>query len=254
MPNGHINIKYMEETLNKYPNSFVSLMHANNEIGNLLSIKEIGEICKKYHAIFHSDMVQTIGHYSIDLSKLNVDLATCSAHKFHGPKGVGFIYINNSIKIAPLITGGHQERNMRAGTENIIGIAGMAKALDITMMNLNKQQEYIKELKDYAIKQLNNTFPDVQFNGDCLNKSLYNILNISFPKNNKTEMLLYRLDMEGIEVSSGSACSSGTNNPSHVFNFLYPNINRIPLRISFSKFNTKKEIQYFIRTLKKILL
>ncbi|MDP4267842.1 MAG: cysteine desulfurase family protein, partial [Bacteroidota bacterium] len=250
---GHIDFNHLEELLKKYPDSLVSLMHANNEIGNLLSIKETGELCKKYNSIFHSDTVQTIGHFLIDLSKLNLHFASCSAHKFHGPKGIGFIYIDNSVKINPLISGGHQEKNMRGGTENIAAIAGMSKALEIAVTNIEKDQKCIKELKDYTIKSLKDSFNDIEFNGDCINKSLFNIISISFPKDKNNEMLLYLLDMKGIAVSSGSACSSGTNNPSHVFSTLYPNSDRIPIRISFSIYNKKEEIDFFVSTLKQIL-
>ncbi len=200
-PDGHVDLEDLERLLSddgrpmtdekKHQTSdighqsFVSLMHANNEIGNLLPLKKVAELCQKYNAVFHSDTVQTMGHYAIDLSKIPVDFITCSAHKFHGPKGIGFLYINGNIKISPLIFGGAQERNMRGGTENVYGIVGLAKALEIAHRDMNEHQQHIQELKNYMIEQLEKNIPGVQFNGDVKGSSLYTVLSVLLPKTTK---------------------------------------------------------------------
>ncbi|MDD5571307.1 MAG: cysteine desulfurase family protein [Bacteroidales bacterium] len=250
---GNVDFHSLEELLKINKNALVVLMHANNEIGNLLSIKETGEICEKYNALFFSDTVQTTGKYKIDFSNLNLHFAVCSAHKFHGPKGAGFLYVKNGIKINPLIFGGNQEMNMRAGTENIAGIAGMAKALEIASDGNEKNMLHIKSLKEYLIQQLKINFKNIIFNGDCEERGLYNLVNFSFPKTEKTEVLIYNLDIAGIAVSGGSACASGANKPSRVLKALNCDIERTAIRVSFSKYNTKDEIDLFVEKLIKLI-
>ena len=250
---GNIDLKHLEELLSSHGRSFVSLMHANNEIGTLTDIETVGELCKKYKAIFHCDTVQTIGHYPIDLQVLKVDFITCAAHKLHGPKGTGFLYINHDIKINPFIFGGAQERNMRGGTENLYGIAGLAKAIEIASKDMRAHQEYIQGLKSYMIDELVANIPGVDFNGEISpEKSLYTVLNVLFPETDLADMLLFNLDISGISVSGGSACSSGTNIGSHVLEGISSDPNRPAVRFSFSKFNTKEEIDYVITKLKAL--
>lgn len=251
-PEGHIDIEHLEQLLKNNDRSFVSLMHANNEIGNLLPIKEVGEICARYNAIFHSDTVQTLGHYAIDLQKINIQFITCAAHKFHGPKGVGFLYVNSKIKINPLIYGGSQERNIRGGTENLYGIIGLAKALEIALRDVEKHQQHIKELKNYMVEQLKEHIPSVEFNGSCLNNCLYTVLNVRFPHTDNAEMLLFNLDIAGVAASGGSACSSGSDIGSHVLRGIGTDITRPSVRFSFSKYNTKEEIDYTVNKLKEL--
>mgnify|MGYP003337506265 CR=1 FL=1 len=249
---GRVDVNHLEELLKTNERSFVSLMHANNEIGTLLPMQEVSEICKKYDAVFHSDTVQTIGHYTFDLQNLHLHFCNCAAHKFHGPKGVGFIYISNKIKIKPFITGGAQERNMRAGTENVYGIIGMARALEIAYENLEKDSTYIKGLKQYMKEELVKILPDVKFNGSTGTDSLYTVLNVSLPPNESGEMMLFNLDIRGIAVSGGSACSSGSQVGSHVLRALNTDGTRPAVRFSFSKFNTKEEIDFVIMQLKQL--
>lgn len=254
LPDGHVDLTDLEDQLaTRTERCFVSLMHANNEIGNLLDIYAAGEICKKYNAIFHSDTVQTVGHYKIDLRSKPVHFATGAGHKFHGPKGVGILYINDNIKVKPIIYGGGQERNMRAGTENLYGIVGFAKALELADATLEKDSAYIQSLKTYMIEQLQTQIKGVQFNGDYNGKSLYTVLNASFPKTEKSEMILFNLDMQGICVSGGSACSSGADIGSHVIRAINANPNLVPVRFSFSKHNTKEEVDVVISKLKELI-
>lgn len=251
---GHIDLDHLEELLSNNERTFVSLMHANNEIGNLLPLRQVGEICQKYNAIFHSDTVQTMGHYAFDLSQLNVHFVTGAAHKFHGPKGAGFLYVNHNIKINPLIHGGSQERNMRGGTENVYGIVGLAKALEIANRDLQEHQEHILGLKMYMLEKLEKEIPGVTFNGDCKNSCLYTVLNVSFPETENADMLLFNLDISGIAASGGSACTSGSNQGSHVLRGINCNMNRPSVRFSFSKYNTKEEIDYTVSKLKELFL
>jgi cysteine desulfurase len=254
LPNGHIDLTDLEQQLATHTERcLVSLMHANNEIGNLLDIYTAGEICKKYNAIFHSDTVQTVGHYKLDLRSKPVHFATGAGHKFHGPKGVGILYVNDNIKINPVIFGGGQERNMRAGTENVYGIVGFAKALEIADAEMEKDSASIQSLKTYMITELQKHIKDVQFNGDFAGKSLYTVLNASFPKTEKSEMLLFSLDMQGICVSGGSACSSGTDVGSHVIRAINNNPNVVPVRFSFCKHNTKEEVDAVVSKLKELI-
>jgi cysteine desulfurase len=251
---GHVDLDHLEKLLKSNGKSLVSLMHANNEIGNITSLKKVGELCGQYDAVFHSDTVQTMAHYRHDLSKLNVHFANCAPHKFHGPKGVGFLYINSKVKIQPLLYGGAQERNMRGGTENVYGIAGLAKAMEIAYSDMDGDHQYIQGLKTYMITRLRDAVPGVQFNGDAEGKSLYTVLNVSFPPSDISEMLLFKLDIEGIAVSGGSACASGSNAGSHVLKALGVDPNRPAVRFSFSKYNTKEEIDFCIEKLKSLFI
>ena len=250
---GTIDYQHLEEILNNNERSFVSLMHANNELGTLTDIEKVGELCEKYNAIFHCDTVQTMGHYPHDMSKLKVHFLVCAAHKLHGPKGVGFLYIHHNIKINPMIFGGSQERNMRGGTENVYGIAGLAKALEIAYAEMDEHHKYIQGLKSYMMQELVKNIPGIEFNGETdPEKSLYTVLNVSFPEMDMAEMLLFSLDIAGISASGGSACSSGTNIGSHVLNGIQANPNRPAVRFSFSKFNTREEIDYVVLKLKEL--
>lgn len=252
--NGHIDLAHLDELLKTNERSFVSLMHANNEIGNILPIMEVGVICQQYNAVFHSDTVQTVGHYTIDTKEINIQFLNCGAHKFHGPKGVGFIYISNDIQIAPMITGGSQERNMRGGTENVAGIIGLAKAMEISYRELAQHTEYILGLKNYMIQVLEQNIAGVTFNGDVKGNSLYTVLNVSLPPNENAEMLIFNLDINGIAASAGSACSSGSETGSHVLRAIGTDMSRPSVRFSFSKFNTKEEIDYTVSKLKALVL
>jgi cysteine desulfurase len=228
-------------------------MHANNELGTLTDIEKVGEICEQYNAIFHSDTVQTMGHYEHDLSKLKVHFVVCAAHKLHGPKGVGFLYVNPSIKIKPMIFGGAQERNMRGGTENVYGIVGLAKALELAYADMEAHQQHIQALKDYMKAALKNAIPEIGFNGETeANKSLYTVLNVCFPKMDMADMLLFNLDINGISASGGSACSSGSNIGSHVLTAIGADPERPSVRFSFSKFNTKEEIDFVVNKVKEV--
>lgn len=252
-PNGHVDLQSLEELLaSSTDKALVTLMHANNEIGNLLDVKAVGELCRKYNAIFHCDMVQTIGHYPINLHDIYIHFASSAGHKFHGPKGVGILYVNEDIKIQPLLNGGAQERNMRAGTENLYGIVGYAKALEMATECYEQDSQYILGLKQYMTEKLRSTFPNILLNGDAEGNSLYTVLNVGFPLTDKSDMMLFNLDMAGICVSGGSACSSGANSISHVIGELYPdNANNIvPIRFSFCRHNTKEEVDTVVAKLR----
>ena len=250
--NGVISISHLKELLECNPRTFVSIMHANNEIGTIQDIKLIGNICKEYNAIFHSDTVQTMAHFPFDMQKLNVDFMAASAHKFHGPKGVGFVYISENIQIKPLIRGGGQERNMRAGTENIYGIAALAMAMEMAYDNLEEETDYIKGLKIYMMEKLQTELEDVQFYGKCtdMDNSLYTVLSCHFPETDIAEMLLFNLDIMGVACSGGSACASGGSKGSHVLTEIIPESKRPGIRFSFSKYNTKEDIDFTIDKLK----
>lgn len=243
---GNLDLEHLEELLRTHGPTLVSIMHANNEIGNLNDIQTISEICRRHQAIFHSDTVQTVGHYRHDLQKLRAHFIVGAAHKFHGPKGVGFIYTDGTVKVPPLIHGGSQERNMRGGTENVYGIIGLAKALEIAYRDLDQHQAYIQDLKDRMIARLTAGIPEVQFNGNSAqaDKSLYTVLNVSLPPSDITEMLLFNLDINKISASGGSACTSGANAGSHVLSALNCEPERGAIRFSFSKYNTPAEIDY----------
>jgi cysteine desulfurase len=249
---GCVDLNHLEELLKANPQSMVSLMHANNEIGTLLPMAEVGALCEKYNALFHSDTVQTMGHYNIEPKKLKLHFLNGAAHKFHGPKGVGFIYISNAVKIHPLIHGGSQERNMRGGTENLYGIIGLAKAMEIACRNMQAHHKHIQSLKTYMIAKLKETIPGVKFNGDADGNSLYTVLNVSFPPSDAAEMFLFKLDINGIAASGGSACTSGSNVGSHVLRGIGADMERPSVRFSFSKYNTKEEIDFVLEKLKML--
>jgi cysteine desulfurase len=253
---GHIDMADLERLLAESPEkSLVTLMHANNEIGNLLDIHAVGELCKKYDAIFHSDTVQTVGHYPFDLKNTYVHFINGAGHKFHGPKGVGILYVNENVRINPMINGGAQERNMRAGTENLYGIVGFAKALEIATQRYAEDSAYVQDLKMYMCSKLQENFDNVTCNGDTDGRSLYTVLNVSFPHSEKTEMLLFNLDMAGICVSGGSACTSGASSVSHVIKAIYNGRSEtmVPIRFSFSRHNTKEEVDQVIEKLKSLV-
>lgn len=248
---GLINYDQLEELLKNNPKTLVSLMHANNEIGNLLDLDRVGDLCEEHNGIFHSDTVQTMAHYTHDLNHLKLDFAVGSAHKFHGPKGVGFLYINHKNKIHPLIHGGAQERNMRGGTENVYGIVGLAKAMDIAYAGMSSHRKHVESLKSRMIQKLTNSIEGVAFNGvsDQLENSLYTVLNVCLPPSEDNDMLLFNLDISGVSVSGGSACSSGSSIGSHVLAELNRDQNRGAIRFSFSKYNTFEEVDYAVEKL-----
>ncbi len=249
LPDGHIDLIDLEKKLAGSTNkTLISLMHANNEIGNITDIDQVGQLAKKYQAVFHADTVQTVGHFPINLHTTQVDFITGSAHKFHGPKGVGILYINSSTQIPPLIHGGGQERNMRAGTENIYGIVGFAKALELATTNHQTDRNYIASIKSYLQDSLIEKVSGVTFNGDQAGNALYTVLNVGFPKNEKSEMLLLNLDVNNICVSGGSACSSGADQGSHVIQAIGNN-EKMNVRFSFSKLNTKEEVDVLMNLL-----
>ncbi len=256
LPDGHIDLSHLEQLLASNEKSFVTLMHGNNEIANLLPLDKVGELCAQYGAIFHSDTVQTIGHYKFDLNALKVHFINAAAHKFHGPKGVGFIYINKSLKVNATITGGGQERGLRGGTENVYGIVGMGKAIELAYADLEEHQNHVSELKQYMRARLEQEIPGVVFNGDSASEnSLYTVLNGTFPPTNNFDMMLFLLDLEGVACSGGSACSSGATKGSHVLDAIGAlKEGRASLRFSFSRFTTKDEIDYALSKLRELCL
>jgi len=250
---GTIDYDNLETLLKTSPGkTLVSLMHANNEIGVLLDIEKVSNLCNTYQAYFHCDTVQTIAHYPLDLQKTKIHFITCAAHKFHGPKGVGFIYINAEAHIKPLIHGGAQERNMRAGTENLYGIIGLAKALEIAYNELEETKKHITALRSHLKKRLQQDIPGILFNSP--DDGLYTVLNVNFPPGEKNELLLFNLDIAGIAVSGGSACSSGSNVGSHVIAHLNREENSTAVRFSFSKYNTLDEVHFVADKLKELML
>jgi len=254
LPNGLIDYDDLEKLLTECKEKcLVTLMHANNEIGNMTDIERVSDLAKKYDAILNIDTVQTVGHFPIDLQKLHVHFINAAAHKFHGPKGVGMLYINRDIKIHPLINGGSQERNMRAGTENIYGIVGFAKALQMAVDNMEAESSHILAVKNYMKEQLAKNIPGVRFNGNQDGKCLYTVLSVAFPRTEKSDMLLFNLDINNICASGGSACTSGVEAVSHVIKTIAPNSNQATVRFSFSKFNTKDEVDIVVNKLKEII-
>jgi len=254
LPNGHIDYDSLEKLLKESNQKcLVSLMHANNEIGNITDIEKVGNLCKKYNAIYNADTVQTVGHFPIDLRNLPVHFINAAGHKFHGPKGVGILYINENIKIHPFVNGGSQERGMRAGTENIYGIVGFAKALEIAIENLETESRQIKEVRDYMKESLLKNIPGIYFNGDPDGQSLYTVLSVAFPTTQKSEMLLFNLDINNICASGGSACTSGVEAGSHVIQAITHNPNQVTVRFSFSKYNNKDEVDVVVEKLKEIM-
>ena len=251
---GHVDIDHLETLLKKNSQALVSLMHANNEVGNVLDLERVSVLCDQNNAYFHSDTVQTVGHYRHDLQKLKVHGLTAAAHKFHGPKGTGFMFIRKDKKIQPFVHGGAQERNMRGGTENVYGIIGLAKALEIAYRDMNEHEHYIKSLKSQMIAKLRATIPGISFHGDSenLERSLYTVLNVSLPESDENEMMLFNLDLQGISASGGSACSSGATQGSHVLGALYPQSKRGAIRFSFSKYNKPADIDVAVKVLSEL--
>lgn len=253
LADGSIDLTHLSTLLSEDIKTLVSLMHVNNEIGTVLDLERVGLICKQYKALFHSDTVQSMGKMQLDLQKITADFVLASAHKFHGPKGVGFAFVRKNSALQPLFYGGEQEKGLRAGTEAVHQIAGMAKALELSYAHLEAEKEQITEVKNYLVSQLETTFPGVQFNGTAAN--FYNILNVLLPfSEEKTAMILFHLDMRGIAVSRGSACQSGSIRPSHVLaEILSHDLVRKPsLRISLSHYNTKEDIDGLIEALKTV--
>jgi cysteine desulfurase len=251
---GHIDLNQLESLLDNDIKTLVSLMHANNEIGTLLPIQKVSEICTKSHVLFHSDTVQTMGHYPFNTKETKIDFLTCAAHKLHGPKGCGFLYQNKNLNTSPLITGGSQERNNRGGTENLYGIVGLGKAMDLAYTDLSEHQKHIQSLKSYMMKSLIEIDSKITFNGDTNpNKSLYTVLNVCFPMEACNSMLLFSLDIHGIAASGGSACSSGSTVGSHVLAELPKKDNCQSVRFSFSRYTTKDEIDFTLSKIKTII-
>ena len=250
---GNIDLADLERLLQTEDKTLVSLMHANNEISTLLPLQKVSQLCRKYDAFFHSDTVQTMGHYSFNLQELDIDFITGAGHKFHGPKGIGFLYINKKVKAEALIHGGAQERGLRGGTENIYGIVGIAKALELAYEDVEGHQEHVQGLKSYMIEQLNSIFSnDIYMHGESEpSKSLYTVLNVCFPKTEKTGMLLFTLDLKGVACSGGSACSSGAVKGSHVLEGINADPNRPNVRFSFSRYTTKEEIDFALKMIKE---
>lgn len=251
---GHVNLDHLEELLSQGPTTLVSLMHANNEIATKLPLKKVSAICRKYNAYFHSDTVQTMAHYAFDLQDLDIDFITGAAHKFHGPKGIGFLYVSSKVKVCNIIHGGSQERGFRGGTENVYGIVGIAKAMDLAYEDLESHQNHVQGLKSYMIEQLKAYFgDDVDFHGETdPDRSLYTVLNVCFPKTEKAGMLLFTLDLKGVAVSGGSACTSGATKGSHVLEGIGADMTRPNARFSFSRYTTKEEIDYALEQVKSV--
>ena len=253
LENGHIDLAHLETLLKASDKkTLVSLMHANNELGNLLDLEAVSALCREHNALFHCDTVQTIGHYPLDLQTIKIDFLAAAAHKFNGPKGVGFIYISNRNRLHPLITGGSQERNMRGGTENVYGIVGLAKALQLAHDTMEAKRTHISGLKSYMIDRLEKEIPGIRFNGDAKGQSLYTVVNVSFPPSKVSDMMLFKLDIEGISASGGSACSSGSDVGSHVLTVLGVDKERANVRFSFGKYNTIEEIDFVLEKLKEM--
>lgn len=252
---GRVDLGHLEELLQSGEKTLVSLMHANNEIGTLLNVTRVSEMCQKYGAYFHSDTVQTMGHYMVNVREIPIDFLACGAHKFHGPKGVGFLYVNRDLKIKPIVHGGSQERGLRGGTENLTGIVGMAKALELACDGIEEHQDYVQGLKDYMIQRLRQRIPGVEFHGEIdPEKSLYTVLNVKFPDFENKAMFLFLLDIEGIACSGGSACNSGASTGSHVLRGIGADTNRPNARFSFSRYTTKEELDYALAKIEKIVV
>ena len=256
---GHVDYDDLERLLKiKGKKTLVSLMHVNNEIGSVLDLKRVAFMCKEYNALFHSDTVQSVGHFEIDFSEIPIDFAAVAAHKFHGPKGAGFAFVRKSSRVQPLIFGGEQERGLRAGTEAVYAIVGMAEALNISYRNINQEKKYVSGIKDYFKSEILKVIPGVKFNGGCddNSKSTYTVLNICFPiPPEKALMMLFQLDLNGIACSKGSACQSGSSRGSHVLNAILAeeDLQNPSLRFSFSIYNTKEEVDYVVKVLKKFV-
>ncbi|WP_134088626.1 cysteine desulfurase family protein [Olivibacter sp. XZL3] len=250
---GNVDYAQLEQLLASYPKSLVSLMHANNEIGTLTDINKVSSIINEYGGVFHSDTVQTMGHFLHNFGEGGLHFAAGAAHKFHGPKGAGFLYINKRIRVKPFIYGGAQERDMRGGTENIYGIVGLAKALELSYSQLDEHRMYIQSLKDYMVMQLAANIPGIQFNGEIdAHNSLYTVLNVSLPIAGSSEEVLFHLDMAGVYASGGSACSAGSGKGSHVLQAIGADISRPSIRFSFCNSNTKEEVDFVVAKLREL--
>lgn len=252
---GHVDMQVLEQTLQESAGikTLVSIMHANNEIGTMNDMEKISALCREYGALYHCDTVQTIGHFPVNVQKTPLNFLAGAAHKFHGPKGVGFIYINAASPIKPFIDGGAQERNMRGGTENVYGIVGLAKALELAVNNMESRTEHIRDVRNYLKERLLESFDDIQFNGDYDGACLFTVLSVSFPPSPKNELLLLSLDIAGVSASGGSACSSGAEKGSHVLEAIGADPARKSIRFSFSHYNTREEVNFIIEKLKTIL-
>ena len=256
--NGDINLDDLKDILKDTTDkTLVSLMHINNEIGNITDINAVADICKTYDALFHSDTVQSVGHYDLDFEKIKVDFFVASAHKFHGPKGVGFAFVRQNSNLGPYITGGMQEKGLRAGTESVHNIVGMSEALKISINNLAAEKKYITGLKTYFIDEIENKIKNVKFNGNSadLISSTYTLVNVLLPVKRKTGgLFMFKLDMKGIACSKGSACQSGSETGSHVLREIQDNIDndKVSLRFSFSIYNTKDEIDFVISQINEL--
>jgi cysteine desulfurase len=253
---GRVSIEALEAALAEpdAPKTLVSLMHANNEVGTLLDIDRVAALCKQYGALLHCDTVQTMGHFPIDVQRTPVHFISGAAHKFHGPKGTGFLYMNAETPLKPFIDGGSQERNMRGGTENLYGIVGLAKALELACAEMETRKNHIIEVRDYMRQRLQAAIPDIQFNGDLDGYCLYTVLSVAFPPSLKNDLLLFGLDIAGISASGGSACSSGAEKGSHVLEAIQADPDRKSIRFSFSHYNTKEEVDWVIEKLKGMQL
>lgn len=251
---GDVDLEHLAQLLDSPDKAFVSLMHGNNEIGNMLPLERVGEMCRNAGAIFHSDTVQTMGHYSFDLQKLHIHFLTCAAHKLHGPKGIGFLYVNRNLKINSLITGGGQERALRGGTENLYGIVGLGKSIDLAFTGVESHAAHVRQIKSYMVDALRKRIPGVEFNGaSAEDDSLYTVLNVNFPPHPNAGMMLFLLDLEGVACSGGSACSSGASRGSHVLEGIQAiRPGRASLRFSFSRMTTQEEIDYAVDRIVKI--
>lgn len=251
---GKVNLESLESLLKESEEkTLVTLMYANNEIGTMLDLSAVSTLCEEHGAYLHSDTVQAVGFYPIDVDTTKIHFLTGSAHKFHGPKGVGFIYINHEAMLKPFIDGGSQERNMRGGTENLYGILGMAKAFSIAIEEMDSRRQQIESVRNYFVEQIQKRIPGVEFNGAPIGEGHYKIASVSFPPSDKSDLLLFSLDIEGISASGGSACSSGADAGSHVLNAIHPGSERKTIRFSFSHHNTKEEVDQVIAKLVQIL-
>ena len=249
---GNVDLAHLESLLKENKPTLVSLMHANNEIATMIPLKKVADLCHQYNAYFHSDTVQTMAHFTFDLKEIDIDFITCAAHKFHGPKGVGFLYVNKKTKVSSFIHGGAQERGLRGGTENIAGIVGLAKAMDLAYEDVEGHQQHVYNLKSFMIQELKTMFPTVAFHGEtAFDKALYTVLNVCLPATDKTSMLLFTLDLKGVAVSGGSACTSGATKGSHVLEGIGADMSRPNVRFSFSRYTTKEEIEYALLQLQR---
>ena len=249
---GNVDLAHLESLLKENKPTLVSLMHANNEIATMIPLKKVADLCRQYNAYFYSDTVQTMAHFAFDLKEIDIDFITCAAHKFHGPKGVGFLYVNKKTKVSSFIHGGAQERGLRGGTENIAGIVGLAKAMDLAYEDVEGHQQHVYNLKSFMIQELKTMFPTVSFHGETdFDKALYTVLNVCLPATDKTSMLLFTLDLKGVAVSGGSACTSGATKGSHVLEGIGADMSRPNVRFSFSRYTTKEEIEYALLQLQR---